>query len=133
MRTTSPAGLAKQNGNHPRHPRPEPACYTWRERSTGHSMGKLILVRHGESEGNRIRHFTTSPEAPITELGRRQAREAAERIKAMFRPSLVIASPYYRARETARIIADHLGLAVEIEQAFREQSLGQLAGKPYDA
>ncbi len=96
-------------------------------------MGKLILVRHGESEGNRIRHFTTSPEAPITELGRRQAREAAERIKAMFQPSLVIASPYFRARETARIIADHLGITVEIEHAFREQSLGQLAGKPYDS
>ncbi|MGO9606068.1 MAG: histidine phosphatase family protein [Candidatus Binataceae bacterium] len=95
-------------------------------------MGKLILVRHGESEGNRIRHFTNSPDAAITELGRRQAYEAALRIKSLFKPTLIFASPYYRARETARIIAEQVGAPIEIEQDFREQSLGQLAGKPYD-
>ncbi len=95
-------------------------------------MGKLILVRHGESEGNRIRHFTTSPDALITELGRRQALEAALIIKSLFRPHAIIASPYFRARETARIIAEQFRLPVEIENDFREQSLGALAGKPYD-
>jgi len=95
-------------------------------------MGKLILIRHGESEGNAIRHFTTSPEAGITELGRRQASEAALRIKAFFTPTLIVSSPYFRARETARIIAELIGAPLEIEPDFREQSLGQLAGKPYD-
>jgi len=33
-------------------------------------MGKLIMVRHGESEGNRDRRFTISPEVPLTDLGR---------------------------------------------------------------
>jgi bisphosphoglycerate-dependent phosphoglycerate mutase len=28
--------------------------------------GKLILVRHGESEGNRDRRFTISPEVELT-------------------------------------------------------------------
>ena len=95
-------------------------------------MGKLILIRHGESEGNAIRHFTTSPEAGITELGRRQASEAALQIKALFSPTLIVSSPYFRARETARIIAELIGASVEIEPDFREQSLSQLAGKPYD-
>ena len=95
-------------------------------------MGKLILIRHGESEGNAIRQFTTSPEAGITELGRRQASEAALRIKTLFSPTLIVSSPYFRARETARIIAELIGAPVEIEPDFREQSLGQLAGRPYD-
>ncbi len=95
-------------------------------------MGKIILVRHGESEGNRIRHFTTSPDAAITEQGRRQALAAALCIKALFKPARVIASPYLRALETARIIAGQLALPVEIESEFREQNLGQLAGKPYE-
>jgi broad specificity phosphatase PhoE len=95
-------------------------------------MGKLILVRHGESEGNAIRHFTTSPDVGITELGRRQASAAAARIKALFNPTLIVASPYFRARETARIIAEFIGAPVEIEPDFREQSLGHLAGKSYD-
>jgi broad specificity phosphatase PhoE len=95
-------------------------------------MGKLILIRHGESEGNAIRQFTISPEAGITELGRRQASEAGLRIKALFSPTLIVSSPYFRARETARIIAELIGAPVEIEPDFREQSLGLLAGKPYD-
>jgi broad specificity phosphatase PhoE len=95
-------------------------------------MGRLILVRHGESAGNAIRRFTTSPDAPITALGRQQALDAARAIRSRFKPSLVIASPYVRARETAAIIAAELGLAIEIEREFREQSLGELAGRPYD-
>lgn len=97
------------------------------------SKGKLIMVRHGESEGNAIRHFTTTPEAKITELGRRQAYEAALKIKEMFQPTLVIASTYARARETGRIIADELGIPIEFEAGFREQSLGRLAGLPYES
>ena len=95
-------------------------------------MGKLIMVRHGESEGNAIRRFTTSGEAKITDLGRRQAHEAAIRIKLKFKPTLVIASTFARARETGRIIADHLGIPIEYEAEFREMSLGDLAGKPYE-
>lgn len=96
-------------------------------------MGKLIMVRHGESEGNAIRRFTTSGEAKITDLGRRQAREAALKIKHKFKPALVIASTYARARETGRIIADELGIPIEYEAEFREMSLGDLAGKPYES
>ncbi len=96
-------------------------------------MGKLIMVRHGESEGNAIRRFTTSGEARITDLGRRQARDAALRIKLMFKPTLVIASTFARARETGRIIADELGIPIQYEAEFREMSLGDLAGQPYES
>lgn len=96
-------------------------------------MGKLIMVRHGESEGNAIRRFTTSGDAKITELGRRQAHEAARRIKLKFQPTLVIASTFARARETGLIIAAELRIPIEYEAEFREQSLGDLAGQPYES
>jgi broad specificity phosphatase PhoE len=96
-------------------------------------MGKLIMVRHGESEGNAIRRFTTSGEAKITDLGRRQALEAAIRIKLKFQPILVIASTFARARGTGLIIAAELGIPIEYEAEFREQSLGDLAGQPYES
>src|SRR5258708_37044389 len=96
-------------------------------------MGKLIMVRHGESEGNAIRRFTTSGEAKITDLRRSQAHEAAIRIKLKFKPTLVIASTFARARETGRIIAEHLGIPIEYEAEFREMSLGDLAGQPYES
>ncbi|HEY2664939.1 MAG TPA: histidine phosphatase family protein [Candidatus Binataceae bacterium] len=95
-------------------------------------VGKLILVRHGESEGNRDRRFTSSAAVPLTDLGRKQARIAAQRIKLLFQPELVIASPFARARETGEIIAGELALPIEIDDGFHEQSLGELAGKSYD-
>jgi broad specificity phosphatase PhoE len=96
-------------------------------------MGRLVLVRHGESVGNRIRHFTTSPEAALTELGREQALSAARRVKELFNPRLVIASPYARARDTAAIIAVELGLALGINPGLHERNFGRLAGQPYEA
>ncbi|MES1190617.1 MAG: histidine phosphatase family protein [Steroidobacter sp.] len=97
-------------------------------------MGKLILVRHGESVGNRERIFATAPEEiALTELGYQQAREAGKRIAMLFQPELVIASSYLRARETARIIAEALHLPLEIEPQLHERHVGALRGQPYDS
>ncbi len=99
----------------------------------GSAAGKLILVRHGESEGNALRVFTTTPVTlPLTDIGRSQAREAAARIRRRFQPSRVITSPYDRARHTGGIIAAELGLPVLIEEKLHEREMGKLRGEPYD-
>lgn len=98
-----------------------------------HDGGRLILVRHGESEGNRDRTFTQNPQVPLTPLGREQARAAALRIAQQYRPSRIVASPYVRAWQTAEIIGAVLGLPVDPEPQLREQSFGVFAGQPYDA
>jgi broad specificity phosphatase PhoE len=94
---------------------------------------RLILVRHGESEGNRDRTFTQHAEVPITPLGREQAAAAAVRVARRFAPAQIIASPFARARQTAEIIARSFGLPVEVDPAFREQSFGLFAGQRYEA
>jgi broad specificity phosphatase PhoE len=96
------------------------------------SRGKFIMIRHGESEGNRERRFTISPDVSLTELGRRQAHEAAARIARHFRPQRIISSPYARARQTSEIIAQELKLPVEIVQRLHERDLGVLRGHSYD-
>src|SRR5438046_2164244 len=95
--------------------------------------GRLILVRHGESEGNRDRTFTQDANVGLTALGREQARMTAARIATFYQPARIVASPYARAQQTADIIADALRLNVELEPALREQSFGIFAGQPYDA
>jgi broad specificity phosphatase PhoE len=97
-------------------------------------VGRLILVRHGESEGNRDRIFTRTPDVPITDLGADQARATGMVIRDSFRPTHVVASPFWRARQTAAIIADVLGheKEVQIVPDLRERSYGTLAGQPYD-
>lgn len=94
---------------------------------------RLILVRHGESEGNRDRTFTQHTDVPLTPRGREQAAVAGARIAKRYAPVGVVASPYARARQTAEIIAAACGLTVELEAALREQSFGVFAGQPYES
>jgi broad specificity phosphatase PhoE len=96
-------------------------------------LGRLILVRHGESEGNRDRTFNRNPDVPLTPYGREQASVAASRIAVDYQPVRIVTSPFTRARQTAEIIAEVFQLPVEIEPALREQGFGTFAGRPYDA
>ena len=41
----------------------------------------LYLVRHGQSEGNVKRYFHGQTDYPLTDLGRRQAQEVAEKLR----------------------------------------------------
>jgi len=94
--------------------------------------GRLIMVRHGESEGNRERRFTVSSEVGLTELGVRQAHEAARRIAQLFKPQIVVSSPFRRARQTSEIIASELNLPIETVHDLHERDLGCLKGHSYD-
>lgn len=97
-------------------------------------MGRLILVRHGESAGNRDRIFAADPHSlPLTELGYAQAHAVAELIGARFNAELVVSSPYVRARETARIIASALKLPVTVEPRLYEREVGTHRGQSYDS
>jgi probable phosphoglycerate mutase len=97
-------------------------------------MSRLILVRHGESEGNKARIFADDPHAlPLTPLGYEQAREAAELIRRRFNPELVVTSPFVRAHETARIIASGLTLPLSVEPMLYERDVGAYRGRSYDS
>src|SRR5688572_26886645 len=74
----------------------------------------IKLVRHGESEANtgKVSSIEVGDYSiPLSDLGRRQAREAGLRIGADFlKQALVYTSPYRRARETRDAILDAVGL-----------------------
>jgi broad specificity phosphatase PhoE len=96
-------------------------------------MGRLILVRHGESLGNRDRIFSVDPGAlPLTQLGYRQALEVANQIRTMFQAQWVVTSPFLRAQETGRVIAEVLKLPLVIEPQLYERDVGSLKGRSYD-
>jgi probable phosphoglycerate mutase len=65
---------------------------------------RVLLIRHGQSESNAGMPSSVPSSSPLTELGRRQA----ERVAASFaeRPSLIVSSPYVRARQTAAPTVD---------------------------
>jgi len=94
-------------------------------------MGKLILVRHGESLANRGRIFAED-HTPLTDLGFAQALEVAGRIAARFRPTALVSSPLMRARQTAEVIGQQLGLAIEVVPGLEESDFGFLKGQSYE-
>jgi broad specificity phosphatase PhoE len=96
------------------------------------ASGKFIMVRHGQTEGNRDRRFTISSEIALTEVGIRQAEEAARRITELFKPEAVISSPFRRARQTSEIIAAQLKLSMEVLPDIHERDLGSLKGHSYE-
>ena len=87
----------------------------------------LIFVRHGATELNLAGlRCGGDLDVPLNELGRRQAAEAGQRIRALRMPvGVIVASHLQRTRETAEIIARQLqGVELMIEPAFAERHLG---------
>jgi glucosyl-3-phosphoglycerate phosphatase len=86
----------------------------------------VILVRHAESEWNRLFSQTRIdpmiPDPALTEAGRRQAAHLIEQIAAEGVMRL-IASPYRRTLETATIVGSALGLAITVEPLVRERCM----------
>ncbi|MGH6912224.1 MAG: histidine phosphatase family protein [Geminicoccaceae bacterium] len=84
----------------------------------------MILVRHAESEWNR--HFSQTridpgiPDPALTETGRLQAGQLVERLAEEGIRRLV-ASPYRRALETARIVSKALEVPISVEPLVRER------------
>jgi probable phosphoglycerate mutase len=94
-------------------------------------VGRLLLIRHAESEGNRDQVFTATPYVGLTERGRRQAHAAGEWIRTRHEPRLAVTSPFTRARQTTDIIAGVLALPTVVEEDLRERDYGALAGHAY--
>jgi uncharacterized phosphatase len=94
--------------------------------------GRIVLVRHGETEANLRRCFADSDDIPLTETGRLQARELAFRLSREFCPEVLVSSHFLRALQTSEIIGRVLGLATEALPGLHERDFGNLKGQPYE-
>jgi broad specificity phosphatase PhoE len=87
---------------------------------------RLLLVRHGESTWNADGRWQGHADPPLSDLGRRQAKDAALHLGQV---DLIVASDLQRASETASIIAAELGVGpVEVDEALRERAAGPVTG-----
>jgi 2,3-bisphosphoglycerate-dependent phosphoglycerate mutase len=87
----------------------------------------LAFVRHGATEANLAGlRCGGDLDVPLTDLGRRQAAEAALRIRELRLPvGLIVTSALQRTTETAQIIGRVLGgTRVVVEPSFAERGLG---------
>lgn len=109
-----------------------------------HWPARLWLVRHGQSQGNVAREIADEAghheigidvrdvDVPLSELGHRQAKATGDWFASLpsdERPEVVLASPYIRTKQTAKIICEAGALAsgqVEphIDERLREREFG---------
>ncbi len=94
---------------------------------------ELILMRHGRSLADDENKFEGRYDSPLTDVGRQQAFERAEKLRASgLKPDLVIASTLVRAAETGKILAQALGSPFETDPDWMEMNNGPLAGLTYE-
>ena len=91
----------------------------------------ILLVRHGESEGNVLGVFTGHSGYSLSELGRRQAAKTAEYIHANYQVDAVYSSDLPRAFQTAEYTAKAFGLPVVTNAGLREVNAGDWENRRY--
>jgi phosphoserine phosphatase len=90
---------------------------------------RLLLVRHGETEWNRVARFQGGIDVPLNENGRKQAQQAAEFLKDI--PiDFAVSSPMLRPKETAELILkNHPNIQLELQEKLKEINHGLWEGK----
>lgn len=91
--------------------------------------GRILLLRHGETEWSRTGKHTGRTDVPLTEAGRsaaRRARGALALVRGDDPPARVLCSPRTRARDTAALA----GLPVdEVDERLSEWDYGDAEGR----
>ena len=91
----------------------------------------LLLVRHGQSEGNAERRFGGHTATPLSTLGHEQARLTAHAL-ASESITAIYSSDLQRAVQTATPLAELTGLTIHKTAAFRERSVGVMEGLTFE-
>ena len=90
---------------------------------------QIVLVRHGETMANKAQLVLGTSDVPLTELGRGQAKAAAQKISLMEpSPTILFSSPYQRAKETAGYISNVIGLNPIFIDGLKEMNSGEMEG-----
>lgn len=91
-------------------------------------MTCIILVRHGQTEWNRIERFHGHADVPLNETGLVQAEATGMRVAAEWKLAAVYSSPLSRAIKTAEAIAKHFDLPVQIHHGLADIDYGEWQG-----
>lgn len=89
---------------------------------------KIILIRHGETEYNRLGKWQGWIDVPLNAAGKLQAEKLARRLQSEV-IDVLFTSDLRRAVQTAESIAQRLGIKAIKTTKLRERALGLLEGR----
>lgn len=97
-------------------------------------MTRLLLLRHGETEGNVQQVWHGALDAPLTVRGQQQVAATVQYICDLHRHTPIdqlVVSPLPRALRTAEPIAQALNLPLQLSPGLREFDLGDWEGRTF--
>jgi probable phosphoglycerate mutase len=89
---------------------------------------RMLLLRHGQTEYSAQRRYSGHGDPPLTDLGERQAAASAARLSTAAGVTAVVSSPLLRARQTAKPVADALGVPLVVHEGLIETDFGAWEG-----
>jgi uncharacterized phosphatase len=90
-------------------------------------MTTILLARHGETDWNADRRVQGHSDTPLNDTGRAQAQALGDELSGVGIDA-VYSSDLVRAHETARLVAEPLGLEVTAIRDLRERHFGTWEG-----
>jgi broad specificity phosphatase PhoE len=91
-------------------------------------MTCIILVRHGQTEWNRVERFRGHADVPLNEIGLAQVEATGQRIFEGWQPTAIYSSPLSRAVKTAEAIAKQFNLHVQTHPGLTDIDYGEWQG-----
>lgn len=88
----------------------------------------ILLLRHGESEGDLKAVHEGRADFPLTNRGREQAGKAAKWITRDYSVNRIYSSTLVRAKETATMVSIEADVPIELREELMEFNNGKLAG-----
>jgi probable phosphoglycerate mutase len=95
------------------------------------SKTNIYLIRHGESEGNRLRFFLGHSDLDLTEKGHEQAERTAEFLDSI-NADVIYSSDLKRAYNTALHTAKRKGMEIIKSKNLREVFAGEWENRSFD-
>jgi broad specificity phosphatase PhoE len=91
-------------------------------------MTCIILVRHGQTEWNRVKRFRGHADVPLNEIGLAHAEATGQRIAEEWQPTAIFSSPLSQAVKTAEATARHFRLPVQTHLGLTDIDYGEWQG-----
>jgi len=94
-------------------------------------MTEILLIRHGETDWNRVRRLQGHLDVDLNDVGRSQAQALSQALR-QEKPDVIYASDLHRAFYTAQAVANLHNMPVHKTNALRERCYGAFEGLMYD-
>ncbi len=91
----------------------------------------IFMFRHGETDWNKERRWQGQIDVELNESGRKQAAALSEAARSWHIQG-IISSDLSRAADTARVVAQRVGVPIEFDPDLREGNFGKAEGMTKD-